>query len=923
MYRLLVSSFVIWVLSTFSLFAETSVVNLRVDNRVEPVGVHLGPGRTGDTPLFFSWNLQDDRPGCRQKAYRIRIGASSSLDDSSVLWDSGWVAGPQCIDVPYLGAEFESSKKYHWIVEVKTDRETIVRPDRTASFITGIRSKAGNKGQWEAKWISIPRTDKDPLPIFRKPFQVNPSKSIETACVHICGLGHYELRLNGKKVGDRFIDPGWTNYRKTCLYSSYDVTGQLRPGENVFGVLLGNGMYNVAGGRYVKFKGSFGLPKLICLLSIRYTDGTSETVCSDESWTGSLGLIVFSCVYGGEDIDFRRVQAGWDEPGFREPEGTWQPVEIVPDTEAELVAQEAPPVVVANTLRPESVRRLPDGRYLADFGYNFSGRPHIRLKGRAGDRVTVKTAEIIDKIWNGHSYTVTLRGEETELLLPKFTYFGFQFLYIEGALREEDRTQADAAKPILVSVKADFTTSSAEKVGSFRCSDELFNDIDTMVDRSVRSNLQSVLTDCPHREKLGWLEVAHLMGPSIISRYDVHNLYRKICRDMTESQLDNGHVPDIAPEYTRFSKGFFESPEWGSASVQIPWLLYLCYGDREILSRQYETMCRYVDYLATTRDEQGLVKPGLGDWYDWSEEKGHAGYSQHTPKELTATAIFIDNLRILMKVAELLDRDPAEKEAFKNLSDEAWRDYFAAYAPSGSETVSTGSQSALAETLFVLGKRDETFDHLLQKLVERIEADRFKPTTGEVSFPRMLRTLAQGNRDDIIWKLIHRTDKPGYGYMLRQRGMKTLSETWDGPGTSMNHCMFGHVQEWFGSQILGINPVRSRFADFSEGRLPCFMLNPTPVGDLAWAEGHYDSVYGRVESSWKVEQDRLVYRCSVPANTSAELLLQEKEIVSLSIFGKSSDPKNLTRTDQGRIILESGVYEFIVIQRNVADDPLW
>jgi len=904
MFRLIA---LVFVLFTVPLFAETRIVNPRVNSRVLPVGVN-------EDRIAFSWNLLDGD----QTEYRLTV---------ENVWDTGWVKSRQCIEVPYAGEKLQSSTRYHWSVEIKNNRGEISKLETPASFTTGIL----RPDDWKAKWISMDRTDKDPLPIFRKSFNIDPAKKIETATVHICGLGHFDLHLNGEKVGDHFIDPGWTNYRKTRLYVSFDLTDSLKPGENVFGVLLGNGMYNVPGGRYIKFTGSFGMPQMICQLHVKYADGSEQVVASDDSWKTSLGPIVFSCVYGGEDVDNRRIEDGWDQPGFNDAHWTnakilgWaqdiafesegvdvslslgnQVIELgsVRRTKetavgAKLQAQEAPPITVAETKTPESITRLPDGRYVADFGYNFSGRPRVVLKGKPGQSATIKTAEIVDRIWDGHSYTLTLCGEGEELLLPKFTYFGFQFLYIEGAVLEKDRTDADADKPTLVSFEADFTTSSVEKVGSFECSNELLNEIDLMIDRSVRSNLASVLTDCPHREKLGWLEVAHLMGPSIMSRYDVHNLYRKICQDTTESQLENGLIPDIAPEFTRFEAGFFESPEWGSASIQIPWLLFQYYGDRDIAERQRDTMKRYMAYLDSTRNEKGLVKAGLGDWYDWSETKGHAGYSQHTPGELTATAIFIDNAR------KLYIMNNFDKE-FHDQAQNAQTAFFKAYYDEQKNSYSTGSQSALAESYFVVSSslnEEARKKEILDQLVRKIESENYKPSVGEVSFVRLIRALVEGDRNDVLWKMIHRTDKPGYGYMLKERGMKTLSETWDGPGSSMNHCMFGHIQEWFTGTIVGINLNRSAMMPQT-----IFTLNPTPVGDLTWAKGHYDSVYGRVESSWKIEDGKFKYRFVIPGNMTAQVRIPREYSKSVTLNGKSGAENDLR---YGSLLLGSGVYEIV------------
>jgi len=426
------------------------------------------------------------------------------------------------------------------------------------------------------------------------------------------------------RIGDHFLDPPWSDYAETCYYVRFDVAGHLKPGENVLGVMLGHGMYHVPGGRYAKFTGSFGPPKLALCLVVSQGD-KQQIIASDRTWKTDDGPITFSCIYGGEDYDARREQRRWDSPGF--DDSHWKPVKVVDGPGG----------------------KLTDGRYEIDLGENLSARPVIKVKGKAGSQVTVETAERKGKPWQGHSYTYTLKGDrEPEFFAPRFTYFGFQYLYISGVAWGDDvGTAPDVTE--LVDAGADFISSCGPRIGSFTCSNSLLNEINDMIDRSVASNLQHVLTDCPHREKLGWLEVAHLMGPSILLNYDMGALLRKICRDTTE----NGLVPDIAPEYVRFNGGFFESPEWGSACVQLPWLIHGWYGDERILEEQYPTMARYTDYLAGTRDANGLAKGGLGDWYDWTPERGHIGPSQLTPKELPATCMLYDNARILRHAATM------------------------------------------------------------------------------------------------------------------------------------------------------------------------------------------------------------------------------------------------------------------------------
>jgi hypothetical protein len=426
-----------------------------------------------------------------------------------------------------------------------------------------------------------------------------------------------------------------------------------------------------------------------------------------------------------------------------------------------------------------------------------------------------------------------------------------------------DDAKNGGQRTLLLEAGSEFLTSSAASVGGFECSNALLNDINAMIDRSVRSNLQSVLTDCPHREKLGWLEVSHLMGPSIFYHRDVHRLYRKICRDTTDSQLDSGLVPNIAPEYTRFKGSFFESPEWGSACVQLPNLLHRWYGDYAIEEQQYETMKRYTLYLASTRNEEGLVKPGLGDWYDWTPQAGHRGASQLTPSELPATAFLYDNARILCRVAERMSKK-ADASEFDELARQVRRDFIKAYYKPDNYSVATGSQAAIATALYFDLVPKEDRENVLAHLIAELEEVQYHQSTGEVCFRMLVQALAEAGRSDVVYRMINRTDIPGYGHMLKL-GFKTLSERWDKPGSSMNHCMFGHIQEWFQNSIVGI-----RQAPDSVG-FKRLLLRPEPVGDLTFASGHYDSIHGRIESQWRIENGRFSWQITVPPNTTAEV----------------------------------------------------
>ncbi|MHC4356529.1 MAG: family 78 glycoside hydrolase catalytic domain, partial [Planctomycetota bacterium] len=421
------------------------VEGLRCEHRVDPVGA----GRASPS---FEWSLRSARRGVSQSAYQIRVASGREFltAGTACLWDSGRVSSEQSYAVVYGGRPLRSSRRYYWAVRAWDQNGKATGWSEPATFVTGLLSG----DDWQAKWITANRTDDDPLPIFRKSVRLR--KPVEQAIIHICGLGHYELRINGRRVGDHEMDPGWTNYRKTSLYSSYDVTNMLTPGENAIGAMLGNGMYNVPGGRYTKFKGTFGPPKLICRMDVTFTDGSTDGIVSDETWRCTPGPITFTCIFGGEDYDARRQQSGWDGPGF--DDRAWNPAKICEGPGGKLVAQQAPPTKVIDYLPAVSIEHLDNGRYEVDCGTNLSARPVIAVRGPSGSQVFVTCAEKRGQPWlhnKGHTYTFTLKGEGDEVFRPRFTYFSFQYLYISGVVRPDD-AGSEGRQPMLLKAGSEF-----------------------------------------------------------------------------------------------------------------------------------------------------------------------------------------------------------------------------------------------------------------------------------------------------------------------------------------------------------------------------------------------------------------------------------------------------------------------------------
>ena len=884
--------------------AAAEVLGLRCEHRTDPLGIDVQRPR-------LSWLIESAGRGGRQTAYQVLVATTPALlaQDQGDLWNSGKAASDQSILVQYAGKPLPSRVRCHWKVRVWDQDGKASAWSRVATWTMGLLAPE----DWNARWIGAAvKTQARPLAAELKPSaaiqlrkEFTSSKEINRAVVFVCGLGQYELRLNGQKVGDRVLDPGWTNYRKTCLYAAYDVAAQLTRGQNAIGVILGNGMYNVPGGRYVKFKGSFGPPKVILQLYIEYADGTSTVVVSDESWTWAASPVVFSCIYGGEDYDARKELPGWDKAGYGD--GMFQPVSVVDGPGGRLSAQAAPPIKVMQEYRPAKIAQPKPGVWVYDFGQNCASMPKLTVKGPAGASVRLTPGELLhgnglvsQDSCGGPAYcTYTLKGAGVETWMPRFFYYGSRYLQVETTGRDA------GAAPQIVELTSQFVHSSAATVGSFSCANPLVNRIHDLINAAIKSNLQSVLTDCPHREKLGWLECAHLLAGCLMYNYDLPTFYAKIANDMSEAQLANGMVPDIAPEFTVFGGGFRDSPEWGSAFVIAPWRAYQMYGDPSLLSRHYEGMKRYVEYLRST-SKGHIVAHGLGDWYDIGP--GGPGESKLTSKGLTATAVYCQNLLILQETASLLGKtDEALRyaEQARAVKDAFNRRFFKA----DKNQYDRNSQTANAMPLTLGLVPEDRRAAVLDGLVAKIRAGGNRVTAGDVGFNYLVRALSEGGQGNLLYAMLIRDDGPGYAFQIK-KGATSLTEAWDtNPGSSQNHCMLGHIEEWFYRGLGGLS------CDPSGPGFKKIIVKPQIVGDLSGANVAYVSPYGRIVSTWRREGGRLTMDVTIPVNTTATVFVPAKEAAEVTESDqpteKAEGVKFLRMTDGAAVYqVGSGAYRF-------------
>lgn len=853
-----------------------SVGNLTCDNRPEAAGVGV------DRPVF-GWEIASGGRGEAQRACRILVAASPELcrPGRADVWDSGRLETSESQFVPYGGKRLAGGRVYFWKVAVWGRRGRAAAWSAASRFVTGL----AGPGDWSgARWIAFEELPdalkivpgvhgnggdlgergrrRAVVPAFRRDFVVR-DEAVARALVFVSGLGHYELRLNGRPVGDSFLAPGWTDYRKTCLYDTYDVTDLVKAGRNSIGAVVGPGFFNVSRERYRKLVIAYGWPMLIVKLDVAYASGRRETITSGPDWRTAPSPVSFSSIYGGEDYDARLEAAGWDAAGF--DDSGWRAARPVAGPGGALEPERDFPLKVEERIEARRIVEPRPGVFVYDFGQNASGIVALKVRGRRGATVTISPGELlggdgtIDQRMSGEPYRLvyTLKGEGDEEWRPRFTYYGFRYAQVEGAVPGGTDGSADA--PRILGLTMLHTRNSAPSAGSFSCSKDLFNRTFALIDWAIRSNLASVPTDCPHREKLGWLEQTHLMGGSIQYSYRILTLYRKLVRDMMEAQLDDGLVPDIAPEFVPFAGGFRDSPEWGSAAVILPWLLYEWYGDRETMAAAFPMMRRYVDYLDTKADGH-ILSHGLGDWCDLGPRG--PGEAQLTPKALTATAVFYRDLDLLARMATLLGRAD-EAASFARRAEDVRRAFNSRFYDAAAKVYSTGSQTAFAMPLHFGMVEPADRPGVFDNLVRSIRAGGGALTAGDVGFDYLLKALAEGGASDLIFEMNAREDVPGYGYQLA-RGATALTESWAAlREVSNDHMMLGHLMEWFYSDLAGI-----RQAAGSNG-FETVEIAPRPVGDISWVKARYHSIRGEIACDWRIEKGRFFADIVIPANARA------------------------------------------------------
>jgi alpha-L-rhamnosidase len=875
--------------------AATNITDLHCEYLDNPLGIDTTRPR-------LSWIIESDQRAQKQTAYQVLVAGSEEklLTNEGNLWDSGKVASDETVQIYYNGKPLTSRQQCFWKVRV-WDQDGKMAESDVARWEMGLLKSE----DWKAKWI-VRTTDiaAKPAPLLRHEFKLD--GRVKQARAYITGLGYYELYLNGKRVGDHILDPGYTRYDRRVLYITYDVSDLLNNGPNAVGAILGNGFYNVQNKAAWNFDQApwRAAPKLLCQIEVELDDGRRVTIAGDESWKTADSPIVYNTIYSGEIYDARLEQPGWDRPGFDDSQ--WTPALLAEAPKGILAAQMMPPIRADRELEPVKITEPTPGVYVFDFGQNMAGNARLRVSGPAGTKVSMKYTELLasngnvdqkniavhvqrfgaDQIFQTDTYI--LKGEGVETWHSRFAYDGFRYVEVTGF----------PGKPEKDALTAVFFHSNVPQTGTFECSNPLLNRIFTAAQWSYLSNLHGIPTDCPHREKNGWTGDAHLAAEQAMFNYFPAAVYTKWINDLGDEQQPDGRLPGIVPS-SGWGYAWGNGPAWDSAFLLIPYYQYLYYGDSEIFRAHYDGMKRYVDYL-TSRAKNGIVSIGLNDWSPW-KTKTEAG--------ITDTAYYYVDAKIVALAAELLHKTD-DARTYNDLAAEIKKSFNAKFYQPETGLYDNGSQTALSCALCQGLVEPENKARVLSNLVDAVEKQDWHIDTGILGAKYLLNTLLENGRVDVAYRIVAQKTKPGWGYWIEQ-GATTLWESWTGGGSdgSQNHIMYGDVVAWFYKALAGINP------DLAAPGFKHFIIKPNVLADLTSARGEYNSIRGKIVSDWKVADGQFSLNLTVPANTTATVYLPIADAAELreqDKLVKNMPGVTFLRTEDRRTVwtVASGVYHF-------------
>jgi alpha-L-rhamnosidase len=902
-------SFILLLLCCLSATAQVRVQNPRIENLVNPIGLDVLQPR-------FGWQLSADRRNVLQTAYEIRVASNSNelLAGKKLSWNSGKIQSDASVWVPYNGPAMVSGKKYWWQVRVWDNAGNVSAWSEPAFWQMGLLRAA----DWKAKWISIAATEDPtrPSPMFRKEFKTK--KKISSATAYITAHGLYEAQLNGQRIGQDYLTPGWTVYQKRLQYQAYDVTGLLKNGANVLGTTLGNGWWRGYIG-WASVNGFYGQDiSLLLQLEIEYADGSRETIGSDESWKYTTdGPIRNSEIYHGETYDARLEQPGWAVVGFNDSK--WIPAALKDFSKDNLIGTYNEPIRKHESFKPVKIFRTPKGELVADFGQNLVGWVELKAQGKSGDQITLKFAEVLDK--QGNFYTDNLRaarctdtwilkGNGEERFEPHFTFHGFRYAKIEGYPGE--------LKPENITAVALY--SAMRPAGTFVSSDPLVNQLQHNIQWGQRGNFLDVPTDCPQRdERLGWTGDAQAFSRTATFNFDAHNFFAKWLKDVAADQQPDGMVPWVIPNVLRPRNG--ASAGWADAATIIPWNMWLAYGDRRILEDQFPSMKAWVEYMRKeSKNDLWNTGAHFGDWLFYSRADDNDGRSAITDKYLIAQCFYAHSTQLLINAAQVLGKKD-EVATYSSLLKSIKTAYLNEYVtPNGRPLSSTQTAYVLALQFDLLPENQR--EQAAKNLAENIKNYGNHLTTGFLGTPYLCHVLTRFGYNDLAYTLLNQKTYPSWLYPVTM-GATTIWERWDGirPDSSFqaitmnsfNHYAYGAIGDWMYRVMAGLD------TETDAPGYKAIRIQPHPGGGFTTANATLQTLYGPAASSWKQDGKMLTLEVEIPPNTTATILVPASDSGNIKEGGKplTSLPEiKISGTENGYVVLKtgSGKYSFAVAE---------
>lgn len=876
-------------------FSQVTVKNLLTENLSNPIGIDATKPR-------FSWQLISNKRNIIQTAYEIKV----SLNKETV-WSSGKITSAQSVQINYGGKTLQSEKKYTWHVRVWDNNGKASAWSNVATFQMALL----NVSDWKAKWIT-PGYMEDAMrasPLFRKQFSTN--KKIVSATAYITAHGLYEAHINGKRVGDAYLTPGWTSYNKRLQYQVYDVTNLVKNGSNAIGVTLGSGWYRGTIG-FTNSVNVYGKDiALLFQLDITYSDGSKESVVSDDSWKSSTGSIIYSEIYNGETIDARKEKTGWLLPAYNDV--AWTQVKVADFSKDILIATQNEPVRKHETFTPIKIFTTPKGEKVIDFGQNLVGWVMMKVKGNAGDKITLSHAEVLDKY--GNFYTLNLRAakaQDTYILKgggeenfePHFTWQGFRFVKVEGYPGE--------LKPENFTAVALY--SDMQPTGTFTTSNPLINQLQHNIQWGQKGNFLDIPTDCPQRdERLGWTGDAQVFSRTASFNMNVNNFFAKWLKDVAADQ-QNGVVPFVIPNVLGAA---INSAGWADVATIIPWNMYLAYGDKQILQNQYSSMKAYVESIRRVA-KNDLWNSGFhfGDWLFYSPEDDNDGRAAVTDKYLIAQCFYAHSTQLLIDAAKVLGNED-DVNSYSLLLQKIKDAFIKEYVTPNGRLVS-GTQTAYVLALNFDMLPDALREQAAKRLADNIKSYGNHLTTGFLGTPYLCHVLTRFGYTDVAYKLLLQETYPSWLYPVKM-GATTIWERWDGEKpdstfetpsmNSFNHYSYGAIGDWMYRKMVGLDTYEDGVG------YKHIKVKPHIGGGFSFASASLQTYYGKLSSGWKVEADKINMDVEIPANTTATIFVPAANAASVTESSKPLSTEGdikVVGTEDDYVVLNagSGIYHF-------------